>query len=99
GQNGNGQSPVVVVPGFDNGGGQGTQVDPIARYLMVKDAYKNTTLNVTPPVDASAKAQVDSDFYLKYAIAAFDLFNAHRKRIVNEQDSIFYITNDAGRTR
>jgi hypothetical protein len=96
GQNGN-NGQVVVVPGFDNGGGQGTQTDPIARYLMVKDAYRNNNFTVAPPLDASARAQIDSDFFLKYAIAAFDLFNSHRKRVVNEQDYLVKTIKDADR--
>jgi hypothetical protein len=96
GGQGNGQNPVVLVPGFD-GGGQQSQVDPIARYLMIKDAYRNNTFEVAPPIGASARAQIDNDFYLKYALAAFDLFNAHRKRVVNEQDFVVKSFKDADR--
>src|SRR5262245_59865351 len=60
GQPGNGQgngqgnqgNNVNLVPGFGDGGGQQQQTDPIARYLMIKDAYKNNTFDVSPPVGA-----------------------------------------------
>src|SRR5215207_5866318 len=103
GQPGNGQgngqgnqgNNVNLVPGFGDGGGQQQQVDPLARYLMIKDAYKNNTFDVSPPVGASAKAQFDQELFQKYALAAFDLFNTHRKRVVNEQAFIVKSFKDA----
>lgn len=103
--NGNGQgngqgngNDVVLVPGFGgDGGGQQSQVDPIARYLMIKDAYRNNNFDVSPPIGASAKAQFDQDYYQKYAIALFDMLNAHRKRMVNEQSYIVKTIKDADR--
>jgi hypothetical protein len=94
---GNGQNPVVLVPGFgDGGGGGGNQVDPIARALMIRDAYKNN-FNVDQPFASSARSHVDAQFYQKYAIAAFDLFNTFRKRVVNEQAYIVKTFKDADR--
>jgi hypothetical protein len=94
GQN-NGQNPINIVPGFGDSGGGGAQVDPLARYLMVKDAYRNNNFTVRPPVEASARDQVDQDFFLKYSLAAFDIFDTYRKRIVNEQDAIVKTIKDA----
>src|SRR5688500_9297333 len=70
------QNPNVV--NFGDSGGQQSQVDPIARYLMIKDAYRSNNFTVSPPVEASARAQVDQDFYLKYSLAAFDIYDAYR---------------------
>jgi hypothetical protein len=97
--NGNGDgNNVVLVPGFGgDSGGQQSQVDPIARYLMIKDAYRNNNFDVSPPIGASAKAQFDQEYYQKYAIALFDMLNAHRKRMVNEQSYIVKTIKDADR--
>jgi len=97
--NGQGNGGVVLVPGFNGGGdgGQQNQTDPIARYLMIKDAYKNNNFNVSPPVNASAKEHIDGEFYLKYLQAAFDIYNAHRKRVTTEQDFIVRSFKDAER--
>ena len=89
------QNPSVVNFGGDSG--QQSQVDPIARYLMIKDAYRNNNFTITPPIEASARAQIDQDFYLKYSLAAFDIYDAYRKRVVNEQDFLVKTIKDADR--